>query len=192
MCFRNQPDNIMINDYPDGAWGGGVSVLKKPAIAYDDNYESDDYTDNDYTDGESEASSDEEVEPHTSQRRRKVPSKCPVKRKKVTAAVDVAKTQMGKGLRDELPKEIVRRQKLKPDVVTSKPKGGRKCPTFGSSSEDEADEPASSRDTAKSLVGKMNALGKKFCKAKNVQRKMLMVSKISKVDINMFGLVINR
>lgn len=181
----------MINDFAED-WGDQCV----------DEEGEDSYTD-EYTDEEQEEqSSGDELEtavkktPETSQKRRKCPSKCPVPRKRKNKTKTTKTTnKTGVGLKDELPKQIVRRRPAAANVSTgtSKPKSDRKCPTFDDSkNEDEtasvnADEKPK---TAEFLVEKMNALGKKFCRAKNVQQKMLMVSKISKADLNMFGVVI--
>lgn len=168
----------MINDYPHN-----------PDNERDDN----DYSDTDeYTNGESSEEEGEEEEdgdakpPRTSQKRRRTPSKCPVKRKHV-------KNQQGQGqgLRDDLPKEIVRKRPCPPKgPATSKPKSDKKCSTFSDSTDEEDDEGQRSKETAETLVSRMNTLGNKFCRAKNAQQKMLMVSKISKSDLMLFGVVI--
>jgi len=165
----------MINDYPS----------LQGQLTYNEDSDNEQYEDDQYQD---DGEDYEDIKPlRTNQQRHKPKNKGNINAK-----------QKGHGLKhvkhtfddQDVPSQVVRRRP-KPPPPTSKPKAGSKCPTFRDESEDdESEHIPKSRETAESLVEKMSALGKKFCTARNAQRRMLMVSKLSKADLNLFGLVI--
>ena len=157
-------------------------MYNSPGVTFGDEYEMHEKSESEdeYTE---EESSEEEDMSHTLapvhvQRRKKTPSKPPFKR------APSKKKQMGHGLKDLLPVQIVRRKAVRKQC---KPKAMEDALTYES---EEDVTPTIQNLDAQKLVQNLNDLGKKYCKVKTMQQKMQMVGKASKSELKLFRLVI--
>jgi len=127
--------------------------------------------------------------PKKVQRRKKNPVRCPFPKKK-----KLQKQQDGFGLKDELPAQIVRRRPalaVKKAPSRSKPRAGDTAMTYDSTDEEgEISMTQLKSNNAEEIVQHLNDLGKKYFRAKTIQQKMQMVSRATKGELKLFGLVI--